>query len=62
MHLLPMQLAQQRANKSQRLHIDGHACTEAAPSVVSCGKKGASKFKAMKVLSIISKLYFRQLK
>lgn len=57
-----MQLAQQRANESQRLHIDGHACTEAAPSAVFCGKRGASKFKAMEVLSVISKLYFRQLK
>jgi len=40
----------------------GHVCTEAAHAVLFCGKQGASKFKAMKILFMIIKLYFKQLK
>lgn len=42
--------------------MDGRARTEAAHTVLFCGKQGVSKFKAMKILSVISKLHFKQLK
>lgn len=56
-----MQLPQQRANNAWKLLMDDHACTEAAHTVLFWGKQGASKFKVLKKLSIISKLIILQI-
>lgn len=56
-----MQLSQQRANKSWRLHVDGNAGTAAAHTTVFCGKQRAPYLKAVETPPITSRLYFKQL-